>query len=200
MVSEIRSVRQRVHHHQPHSHAAALPGQYFQIEDGLAYNWHRNYDPTLGRYSQADPLGFVDGPNKYSYVKSSPAMSVDPWGLHTQELEWPEFEWPPQPDSPGWWPYITFEIYKFCLKKLIETGGGGDDDPCTDRYDREVRACYSHKWDTPHPDYIPGCIARAKARQAACLRNGEPDGPNEPQEWDHNTETGDSETGRNFGR
>jgi RHS repeat-associated protein len=54
-----------------------FPGQYFQIEDGLAYNWHRNYDPTLGRYSQADPLGFVDGPGVYSYVKSSPAMKAD---------------------------------------------------------------------------------------------------------------------------
>jgi RHS repeat-associated protein len=54
-----------------------FPGQYFQIEDGLSYNWHRNYDPSLGRYSQADPLGFVDGPNKYAYVKSSPVMKVD---------------------------------------------------------------------------------------------------------------------------
>jgi RHS repeat-associated protein len=53
-----------------------LPGQWFQIEDGLAYNWHRNYDPTLGRYSQADPLGFVDGPSLQSYAKQSPLMKV----------------------------------------------------------------------------------------------------------------------------
>jgi RHS repeat-associated protein len=56
---------------------ATLPGQWFQIEDGLAYNWHRNYDPTLGRYSQADPLGFVDGPSLQSYAKQSPLMKVD---------------------------------------------------------------------------------------------------------------------------
>jgi RHS repeat-associated protein len=58
-----------------------FPGQVFQIEDGLSYNWHRNYDPTLGRYSQADPLGFalgfVDGPGVYSYAGGSPAMKVD---------------------------------------------------------------------------------------------------------------------------
>jgi RHS repeat-associated protein len=54
-----------------------FPGQYFQIEDGLSYNWHRNYDPTLGRYSQADPLGFVDGSGLYSYAGGSPAMKVD---------------------------------------------------------------------------------------------------------------------------
>jgi RHS repeat-associated protein len=61
-----------------------FPGQVFQIEDGLSYNWHRNYDPTLGRYSQADPLGFVDGPGKYNYAGQSPLMVMDrdgrcPW-------------------------------------------------------------------------------------------------------------------------
>jgi RHS repeat-associated protein len=58
-----------------------LPGQWFQSEDGLAYNWHRTYDPTLGRYSQADPLGFVDGPNIYNYAAANPLMGLDPWGL-----------------------------------------------------------------------------------------------------------------------
>ena len=33
-----------------------FPGQWFQLETGLAYNWHRHYDPTLGRYIQPDPL------------------------------------------------------------------------------------------------------------------------------------------------
>jgi RHS repeat-associated protein len=54
-----------------------FPGQLFQIEDGLSYNWHRSYDPTLGRYSQADPLGFVDGPGIYNYAGQSPLMMVD---------------------------------------------------------------------------------------------------------------------------
>ncbi len=40
-----------------------FPGQWFQAETGLHYNWHRSYDPTLGRYTQPDPLGFVDGPS-----------------------------------------------------------------------------------------------------------------------------------------
>jgi RHS repeat-associated protein len=47
---------------------ARLPGQWFQLEAGLHYNWNRSYDPTLGRYTQPDPLGFVDGPSLYGYA------------------------------------------------------------------------------------------------------------------------------------
>jgi RHS repeat-associated protein len=58
-----------------------FPGQYFLIEDGLHYNWYRHYDPTLGRYTQPDSLGFVDGPSVYAYAKSTPAMRTDPTGM-----------------------------------------------------------------------------------------------------------------------
>jgi RHS repeat-associated protein len=58
-----------------------FPGQYFQIETNLAYNHHRHYDPVTGRYTQPDPLRFVDGPSVYAYAGSSPFMNVDPSGL-----------------------------------------------------------------------------------------------------------------------
>jgi len=58
-----------------------FPGQYFQIETGFAYNWHRHYDPITGRYTQPDPLKFVDGPSVYGYVGSSPLIKVDSSGL-----------------------------------------------------------------------------------------------------------------------
>jgi RHS repeat-associated protein len=58
-----------------------FPGQYFQIETGLAYNWHRQYDPVTGRYTQPDPLGFVDGPSVYAYAGNSPWMQTDRDGL-----------------------------------------------------------------------------------------------------------------------
>ena len=53
------------------------PGQYFQIETGLHYNHHRNYDPITGRYTQPDPLRFVDGPSVYAYAGNSPYMNTD---------------------------------------------------------------------------------------------------------------------------
>ncbi|SDR49088.1 RHS repeat-associated core domain-containing protein [Rhizobiales bacterium GAS113] len=60
---------------------ARLPGQWFQLETGLAYNWHRHYDATTGRYLTPDPLGFVDGPSVYAYANNSPMMKTDPRGL-----------------------------------------------------------------------------------------------------------------------
>ena len=58
-----------------------FPGQYYQIETGLHYNWHRNYDPVTGRYTQPDPLRFVDGPSVYAYARNSPWMKTDREGL-----------------------------------------------------------------------------------------------------------------------
>ena len=44
----------------------------------MHYNWHRHYDPSLGRYTQHDTLGFVDGPSVYGYVRNNPYRYVDP--------------------------------------------------------------------------------------------------------------------------
>ena len=32
-------------------------GQWYQLESGLHYNWHRHYDPTLGRYTRPAGIG-----------------------------------------------------------------------------------------------------------------------------------------------
>jgi RHS repeat-associated protein len=58
-----------------------FPGQYFLIETGHAYNWHRTYDPVSGRYTQPDPLRFVDGSSVYAYAGNSPFMNTDREGL-----------------------------------------------------------------------------------------------------------------------
>jgi len=58
-----------------------LPGQYFDRETNLAYNYFRDYDPSIGRYVESDPVGLTAGLNTYSYVRASPLRSVDPLGL-----------------------------------------------------------------------------------------------------------------------
>ncbi|MFO0992438.1 MAG: RHS repeat-associated core domain-containing protein [Hyphomicrobiales bacterium] len=65
----------------PLSLDARFPGQWFQIETGLAYNWHRHYDAATGRYIQPDPLGLIDGPSVYAYAANSPLTRIDPRGL-----------------------------------------------------------------------------------------------------------------------
>ena len=48
---------------------------------GLVYYRSRYYDPQIGRFTQPDPKGFIDGLNRYVYVMNSPVNYVDPWGM-----------------------------------------------------------------------------------------------------------------------
>ncbi len=57
-----------------------FPGQYFDPETGLHYNYFRHYDPEAAQYLAPDPLGLEPTPNPTAYVHN-PHAWVDPLGL-----------------------------------------------------------------------------------------------------------------------
>jgi RHS repeat-associated protein len=88
------------------------PGQYFDAETGLHYNYHRYYDPGTGRYLTPDPIGQAGGINLYSYVLNNPVNSVDTKGLVGEEvLPW-------VPELPGLGPAIPVGIGVYIAIKM----------------------------------------------------------------------------------
>ena len=104
-----------------------FPGQWFQSESGLHQNWMRDYDPTTGRYIQADPLGLVDGASVYGYARQSPGRYTDVPG--TDATIWQN----PSQGRAGWhgptngnwgggcWSGGQYSCYQFKVGKLPPT-------------------------------------------------------------------------------
>jgi RHS repeat-associated protein len=73
-----------------------FPGQYYDKETGIHYNYFRYYNPRIGRYLTPDPIGLEGGINLFVYVASNPINKKDPSGLRGYE----EFRKPSEPKNP----------------------------------------------------------------------------------------------------
>jgi len=61
----------------PYGYTGRMPDN----ESGLLFYRARYYDPVIGRFIHADPIGFSGGINFYAYVANNPINKIDPWGL-----------------------------------------------------------------------------------------------------------------------
>jgi RHS repeat-associated protein len=63
-----------------------MPGQYYDYDANLFYNYFRDYDPQTGRYVESDPIGLHGGINTYGYVGGNPLQFADPTGRCIEDL------------------------------------------------------------------------------------------------------------------
>jgi RHS repeat-associated protein len=77
------------------------PGQYYDSETGLSYNYFRDYDAQVGRYVESDPIGLNGGSfSTYNYVNGNTLWNIDPYGLDVMQCAQPALGWMP---IDHWW-------------------------------------------------------------------------------------------------
>ena len=76
------------------------------------YARNRNYSPSLGRWINQDPAGYINGANTYQFVESDPVNAVDPTG--------------------------TIAWYYWAAAGGVDILGGGPEDPLADAVDAGI--------------------------------------------------------------
>lgn len=133
--------------------APMAQAMYFDQETGLYYNINRTYNPTEGRYLEADPIGQAGGPNLYIYALDNPLKYTDPDGLQVMPMPpipipgvprpgqaRPERVDPTDPRSPTYtpgWKLPTFTWSQSSTKEDLEKCY----QECDDQLDRDYEYC-----------------------------------------------------------
>jgi RHS repeat-associated protein len=84
---------------------------------GFIYYRHRIYDPNTGRFTSEDPLGFIDGANRYGYCANNPVNRSDPTGLSDECME--DYPWGyefPEPKILDDWSDLLKEVFNEFLQ------------------------------------------------------------------------------------
>ncbi|MFT4715854.1 MAG: RHS repeat-associated protein [Paracoccaceae bacterium] len=163
-----------------------FPGQWFQAESGLHQNWMRDYDPTTGRYIEADPLGLVDGPSVYGYALQNPGRYVDPRG--EQSISIPPLLSLPYPGGPTTRDqermmkkllglFDPRPLARYCIDAVCSATAvcsTSSEKACDDQYEVDIAICRQ----LVSAKRKRACYAQATERLAACrAENGKPPFP-----------------------
>ena len=59
---------------------------HIEDETGLTYMQARYYDPIIGRFLSADPMGYSDQLNLFAYAANDPISNIDPNGMESSNF------------------------------------------------------------------------------------------------------------------
>ena len=139
------------------SRIRVYPGQYYDQESGLHYNYHRYYDPHTGRYLREDPIGIQGGMNHlYVYVQNNPIRYIDPRGLFYPPGTWDAFS-SLQCINCDW------GMLSWCLKQVPDPSLIKACQECVDNLNECYEICQGVK---PYGKCVSWCMAGRLANQA----------------------------------
>jgi RHS repeat-associated protein len=101
-----------------------FPGQFYDQETGLHYNYHRYYQIRVGRYLTPDPIGLLDEINLFLYAKDDPINFTDSMGLTTLPDIWARIEFAAKPYVVGGGLVVTGGATMVAGASLAVTGFG----------------------------------------------------------------------------
>gem|GEM_PF-1395492 len=158
------------------------PGQYFDEETGLHYNYFRSYDPKTGRYTQGDPIGLEGGWNRFAYVGGNALSRVDPDGLRWLCIIPLGCTWQPDPPIDPYLPPPPPITFPNPFKPIINfINSCFPEESCEEKWNEEHKAC--QKWAGFGARWVRACRDRANDRLALCLGNGGTMPPSAPEPW-----------------
>ncbi|GAA0709479.1 RHS repeat-associated core domain-containing protein [Dokdonella soli] len=162
-----------------------FPGQYYDQETGLNYNYFRDYEPGTGRYVEADPVGIFGGmsvyrtrdyspsiqrvtsadligfrgqPSLYGYAGTDPFFYIDPLGLAVCPTENGRYAWCNASQNPDSWT-TTNKIKMYFCKKSADKACSNDPTMCCEA---DYKEC------TGDPHGMPPSSPEEAAKMGPC--------------------------------